>query len=61
MIIIRFLTGLGAMACFMTSFVLMVEHVSHRFSMLVGIGESMLHCTAVLQYGDSNSLPAEKY
>ena len=36
----RFLTGLGAMACFMTSFVLMVEHVSHSHSMLVGIGES---------------------
>lgn len=36
----RFLTGLGAMACFMTSFVLMVEHVSHSYSMLVGIGES---------------------
>ena len=26
------------MACFMTSFVLMVEHTSHKFSTLVGIG-----------------------
>ena len=39
MTVTRFLTGLGAMACFMTSFVLMVEHVSIRLSVLVGIGE----------------------
>ena len=36
--ILRFLTGVGAMACFMISFVLIVEHVSNKYTMLVGIG-----------------------
>ena len=35
----RFLTGLGAMSCFMVSFVLMVESVSTKHTMMAGIGE----------------------
>ena len=36
--VLRFITGVGGMACFMVSFVLMVEHVSYRSTMMVGIG-----------------------
>ena len=36
--ILRFITGVGGMACFMVSFVLIVEHVSYRSTMMVGIG-----------------------
>ena len=35
--VLRFLTGVGAMACFMISFVLIVEHVGSKYTMLVGI------------------------
>ena len=36
--ILRFITGVGGMACFMVSFVLIVEHVSYKYSMMAGIG-----------------------
>ena len=36
--VLRFITGIGGMACFMVSFVLIVEHVSYRSTMMVGIG-----------------------
>ena len=36
----RFVTGLGAMACFMVSFVLILEQVGPGHAVLVGIGEA---------------------
>ena len=36
----RFVTGLGAMACFMVSFVLILEQVGPGQAVLVGIGEA---------------------
>lgn len=36
--ILRFLCGIGGIACFMVSFVLIVEHVGSKYSMIVGIG-----------------------
>ena len=41
---LRFLTGIGAMACFMVSFVLIVEHVSCKYTMMAGIGTAVLYC-----------------
>ena len=35
--LLRLLTGMGGMGCFMVSFVLAVEHVGYKFTMLVGI------------------------
>ena len=36
--LLRFITGVGGMACFMVSFVLIVEHMSYKYTMLAGIG-----------------------
>ena len=36
--VLRFMTGVGGMACFMVSFVLIVEHVSCKYTMMAGIG-----------------------
>ena len=36
--VLRFLCGIGGIACFMVSFVLIVEHVGYKYTMLVGIG-----------------------
>ena len=54
--LLRLLTGMGGMGCFMVSFVLAVEHVGYKFTMLVGIaieipfalGEAVLGVEAVL-------------
>ena len=35
--LLRLLTGMGGMGCFMVSFVLAVEHVGSRFTSLVGV------------------------
>eukprot|EP00090_Calanus_glacialis_P003552 TRINITY_DN1261_c0_g1_i5.p1 TRINITY_DN1261_c0_g1~~TRINITY_DN1261_c0_g1_i5.p1 ORF type:complete len:603 (-),score=150.76 TRINITY_DN1261_c0_g1_i5:95-1903(-) len=34
---LRFLTGMGGIGCFMVCFVLAVEHVGHKYTMLIGI------------------------
>lgn len=34
---LRFITGMGGIGCFMVCFVLVVEHVGYKFTMLVGI------------------------
>jgi len=36
--ILRFLCGVGGIACFMVSFVLIVEHVGSEYLMIVGVG-----------------------
>eukprot|EP00092_Neocalanus_flemingeri_P000308 GFUD01000330.1.p1 GENE.GFUD01000330.1~~GFUD01000330.1.p1 ORF type:complete len:587 (-),score=99.35 GFUD01000330.1:144-1904(-) len=36
--VLRFLCGIGGIACFMVSFVLIVEHVGYKYTMIVGIG-----------------------
>ena len=54
--LLRFLTGMGGIGCFMVCFVLAVEHVGYKFTMLVGIaieipfalGEAVLGVEAVL-------------
>ena len=35
--ILRFITGMGGIGCFMVSFVLVVEHVGSRFTALIGV------------------------
>merc|ERR1719334_1604982 len=34
---LRFITGMGGIGCFMVSFVLAVEHVGYKYTMLIGI------------------------
>jgi len=54
--LLRFITGMGGIGCFMVCFVLAVEHVGFKFTMLVGIaieipfalGEAVLGVEAVL-------------
>jgi len=54
--ILRFMTGMGGIGCFMVCFVLVVEHVGFKFTMLVGIaieipfaiGEAVLGVEAYL-------------
>ena len=54
--ILRFITGMGGIGCFMICFVLAVEHVGYKFTMLVGIaieipfaiGEAVLGIEAVI-------------
>ena len=54
--LLRFITGMGGIGCFMVCFVLAVEHVGFKFTMLVGIaigipfalGEAALGVEAVL-------------
>jgi len=53
--LLRFLTGMGGIGCFMVCFVLVVEHVGFKFTMLVGIaieipfafGEAILGVEAI--------------
>ena len=52
----RFITGMGGIGCFMVCFVLAVEHVGFKYTMLVGIaieipfaiGEAILGIEAVI-------------
>merc|ERR1719431_2358172 len=52
---LRFITGMGGIGCFMVCFVLVVEHVGYKFTMLVGIaieipfaiGEAILGVEAI--------------
>ena len=54
--ILRFITGMGGIGCFMVCFVLAVEHVGFKFTMLVGIaieipfalGEAVLAVEALI-------------
>ena len=54
--VLRFITGMGGIGCFMVCFVLAVEHVGFKFTMLVGIaieipfalGEALLGIEAVI-------------
>ena len=54
--VLRFITGMGGIGCFMVCFVLAVEHVGFKFTMLVGIaieipfaiGEAILGIEAVI-------------
>lgn len=53
---LRFLTGMGGIGCFMVCFVLAVEHVGYKFTMLIGIaieipfalGEALLGIEALV-------------
>ena len=54
--LLRFVTGMGGIGCFMVCFVLAVEHVGYKFTMLIGIaieipfalGEALLGVEAYL-------------
>ena len=54
--LLRFITGMGGIGCYMVSFVLAVEHVGFKYTMLVGIaieipfaiGEAILGIEAVI-------------